>query len=191
MVNGVQCCDVEPFDEADQPVGVLRVGGIAVLLQCPRPGFVVHDIQLEEVGIPFPVGQEERMVVVGILHGGVLAEALLQLVVIDQNRVAVPLMAFDAEMVVALRGQTAFAAGALEDALRHRDAGRNLVLVHLLHRHIGVLLYVIPDVLLVVLRENRNTPQQTSQQTYYFLHILRIRYFFFYRAPALPYSLFP
>ena len=79
-------------------------------------------------------------------------------------------MALDAKVVVAFRGQTTFPARALENALRHRDAGRNLIFVHLLHRHIRKTIDIIADILLVVLRKNRNATQQNAQQTNEFLH---------------------
>jgi hypothetical protein len=68
-------------------------------------------------------------------------------------------VAFDAEMVVAIHGQMAFAASALENALRDGDAGWNLVFFHLLHRHLGILRNIIADILLVVLRKNLNATQ--------------------------------
>ena len=53
-------------------------------------------------------------------------------------------------------GEAAFAAGALEDALRQRDARRDPVLVHVLDGHLRILFDVIADVLFVILSENRN-----------------------------------
>ena len=85
-------------------------------------------------------------------------------------------MAFDAEMIIAIRRQAAFATRTFKNALRQGDAGRNLVLLHLLHGHILILLHIRAHVRLRVLggniRKQSDKHQQETSDTQYISHIL-------------------
>ena len=80
-------------------------------------------------------------------HRGILAEFLVRLVVsiheIPPASVKPGLRRLDSEMVVALAGQFALSAGALQDPLGQCDGCGNAVFPHLFHRRLGVFVYVV------------------------------------------------
>ena len=130
----VEFLEVVAFDEGDQEVGVLGVGGVPARLEALRPAFVVGRLQLKQACVPVPK-QELAVVFVALLGVVVDAEALSLLVVVVVGALACPGgVALDAKVVVGPLGQLAHAVAALQDALRQGDARRDAVLLHLRHR---------------------------------------------------------
>ena len=134
-------------DERLEAGRILLAGGVAVLLQPARPSDVIVGGELEEVRVPLVSPQEEGMMLVAVGHGSVLAELLVRLVVgiheIPAAAVQPRFRSLDPEVVVALAGQLALAAGAFQDALCQRHGSRNAVLAHLLHRGLRVFVYIV------------------------------------------------
>ena len=55
----VQAGNVEPLNQADEAVGVLRVGGIAVGLERTRPSRIIQNVQRKQIGIALACGQKK------------------------------------------------------------------------------------------------------------------------------------
>ena len=100
------------------------------------PALVVGDAQFEQARVA-RLHQELRMVLEALGGIAVLPKALAPSIVVVVHLGTRPVaVAFDAEVVVRLAGQLAVPVAALQQALRQRDAGRDAVLLHLLHRHV-------------------------------------------------------
>ncbi len=79
------------------------------------------------------------MVLVALLRIAVDAEAFVWFIVVHKHRFALPaVVAFDAEVVISLRGQTALPVSTLQNSLGQCDRGRNARPLHFLHRPLGV-----------------------------------------------------
>ena len=133
------------FDDLDELVGVLWVGGIAALFQTSRPTLVVAGAEVEETGIARLASQELAVVLVALQHRVVGAEALLSQVVVMIGGGTGPVVTLDTEVVVALDGQVASSGAALQQSLSQCDARWDAVAQHLLYRQVLVLV----DILLV------------------------------------------
>ena len=70
------------FDDLDELVGVLWVGGIAALFQTSRPTLVVAGAEVEETGIARLASQELAVVLVALLGIAIYTEAFSTSVVI-------------------------------------------------------------------------------------------------------------
>ena len=119
------------FDDVDQPVGILGVGGVARTLQSVGPSLVVGLVQSEEALVVGPVGKKLAMVLVALQGRIIDAEQLAPAVVVMAHGPTSPAVALDAKVVVALRGKLARAGSALQQPLGQGDAGRDAVFVHL------------------------------------------------------------
>ena len=134
------------LDDGYQAVGIRGVGSITRLLQAACPAAVVGYLQVEEEGVACPPPQEERVVGVRLGRRAVGTETFVAGIVVVTHAASPPsAAALDAEVVVAFACQRAASGSALQQSLCQGDAGRNLVLPHLLHRQRGVL----PDVFVV------------------------------------------
>jgi len=96
------------FDQLDQFTGILGVGGVTVFLQSVGPSYVVGGFEVEEGFVMVTLGDEEGVVFKGLIGGGVFTEAFEASVVLFIEEIALPVSAFDSEMVVPLYGQVAF-----------------------------------------------------------------------------------
>ena len=153
------------FDDGNEAVGVGPVCGVTCLLQALGPASVVGYLQLEQEAIAGAVGQELGMVLIRVLHPPVGTKALVAGVVVIIHLPPPPTVALDAEMVVALAGQTATPCPALQQPLCQRDAGRDAVFVHLVDGQVGILLdiLVIGGVPVLGLRRHADQHQQYKQ----------------------------
>ena len=153
LIDGVEAGDVVGLDEADEAGGVFGVRGVPGGFQTVGPAGVVHHVKVEEGAVAWTGFQKKRMIVERLLHGGVLAEALLQFVVVNEDGVAGPfLVALDAEVVVSVRGEVAHSAGAFKNPLRDGDAGGDFVLVHLVDGWLLITLDISVNVGFSILR---------------------------------------
>ena len=107
--------------------GILRIGGIATLLQSACPTAVVGALQTEEACIARLRGKKTAMVLVTLAGIVVGTEAFACSVVVVISALASPSVALYAEMVVALTRKVAPSSRTLKQALRKRDACRNVV----------------------------------------------------------------
>lgn len=91
------------FDDLDQLLGVLRVGGVTGLLQSVGPAFIIRGVEFEQVLIPGRFVQELGMIPVRFLDRRVFAETFVRGVVGMRDGLPRPVaFALDAEMVVGL-----------------------------------------------------------------------------------------
>lgn len=131
------------FDDLDELVGVLWVGGIAALFQTSRPTLVVAGAEVEETGIARLASQELAVVFVALLGIAIYTEAFsTSVVIVILLRTHPRGMALDAEVVVALSHEVASSRSTLEESLCQGDAGRYAVSKHLLDGEILVLVDV-------------------------------------------------
>ena len=123
------------FDDLDQLLGVLRVGGVTGLLQSVGPAFIIRGVEFEQVLVPGRFVQELGMIPVRFLDRRVFAETFVRGVVGMRDGLPCPVaFALDAEMVVGLAGQTAVAVVRFEQRLGQFDARRDAVNIHLFDR---------------------------------------------------------
>ena len=115
------------FDDLYQLVGILRIGGIAAGLQSSRPTLVVGLRELEQAGVAWLVGKKLAMIFIAASCVAVYSEAFASGIVVMILCRTGPVMAFDAEVVVALAYEVASAGCALKESLCKGDAGRYAV----------------------------------------------------------------
>ena len=146
---GVEAVEVVRLDDVDEPVGIGGVGGIACHLQPACPAHVVGGLQAEEAGIALVRREEDGVVLVGIADGLIDAEAVVARVVVAIDLAPCPVVTLDAEVVVAVARQLALPGTGLQQRLRQRNAGRDVVLLHLVDSQ-GLVLLDVLDILLVL-----------------------------------------
>ena len=130
----IEQMEVVVLDDADQTLRIVGRRGVAGRLQTARPALVVGRRIGEKRVVAGLRVEKYGMVMIRRLDRFVGAETLVLLVVVVIDPGAGPvLLALNAEVVVRLERKTAVAAVRLEDALRHGDAGRNAVTLHLGH----------------------------------------------------------
>ena len=119
--------------QVDEFVGVARIGGIAAPFESVSPAAIVGGGEVEQWRIAF-FHQKPGMVFVALFGGVVCAETFADLIVVVCDGGIGPFRAaFDAEMVVAFRGERTFALLAFEQPLGECDACRDAVLPAVLH----------------------------------------------------------
>ena len=103
----VKAVELVVLDDLDQPLRVLRVGGVAGFLQAVAPGLVIGDVQVEEKCVAVSVAQEVGVILEGFGRVAVFAEAGFPGVVVlfVVCRALPVVVAFDTEVVVGLDGQ--------------------------------------------------------------------------------------
>lgn len=83
------------------------------------------------------------MILVGVPRRAVLAKALPLEIIVGIDALPLPsAVTLDAEVVVALSCQTTRSSARLNQSLRHRDARRDLVTLHLANALIGIGTYI-------------------------------------------------
>ena len=115
------------LDNLYQLVGILRIGGIAAGLQSSRPTLVVGLRELEQSGIAWLSCKKLAMVFVAVSCVTVYSEAFAPGIVVMILCRTGPVVAFDAEVVVALPHEVAPSGSTLKESLCKGDAGRNAV----------------------------------------------------------------
>ena len=115
------------LDNLYQLVGILRIGGIAAGLQSSRPTLVVGLRELEQSGIAWLSCKKLAMVFIAVSCVTVYSEAFAPGIVVMILCRTGPVVAFDAEVVVALPHEVAPAGSTLKESLCKGDAGRYAV----------------------------------------------------------------
>ena len=115
------------FDDLYQLVGILRIGGIAASLQSSCQTLIVGLRELEQSGIAWLSCKKLAMVFIAVSCVTVYSEAFASGIVVMILCRTDPVMAFDAEVVVALAYEVASAGCALKESLCKGDAGRYAV----------------------------------------------------------------
>ena len=168
-VRTVEQVELALLDDADQPLGVVGSRGVAGGFQTPGPTLVVVRGVGEERVVARLRVEELGMVLVGGLDGGVGPEAFALGVVVVVDPVALPVaLALDAEVVVGLHRQQAVAAVRFEDALRHGDAGRDSVTLHVGNGDVHVAVDVLFAGLAHLGREPHCAAEEDCRQKYCF-----------------------
>ena len=138
----VEQVQVVLFNEGDEAVGVLGVGGVAAGLQSLRPTFVIRQFEVKQPRVPIPQ-QELAVVVVAVFGVVVHPEAFALGVVVMVGALSGPgRVALDAKVVVGFLGQLTHAVPTLQDALGQGDARGDAVTLHLLNGFVLPLLDV-------------------------------------------------
>ena len=139
-VGTVQQVELVLLDDPHEPLGVVGGRGVSGGLQTPRPTLVVVGRIGEERVVARLRVEKLGVVLVGGFDRGVRTETFALGVVVVVDLLAGPVaLALDAEVVVGLHRQQAVAAVGFEDALRHSDACRDAVALHVGHgdRHVA------------------------------------------------------
>jgi len=135
------------LDDADQPIGILRMGGITCRLQSTCPTLIVSGLQLEKRLIALPTCEELRMIFVGVIDTVVGAETLATLIIIMIGTLTRPPVTLDAEMVVAFPRQVTLTSPTLKQSLCQGNGSRNMITLHLADGYVLILV----DILLICL----------------------------------------
>ena len=178
------------FDDANQFLVVLFVGGVAGFLQTFGPAFVIFHIQIEERFVARTRHQKKRMVGIGIEHLGIFTETSHFAIVEILHRRAVPgSMTFDAEVIVALTRQFTIACARFQQTLRQSDTGRNTILYLLTHGIGGIFLDIILIRFQLDIGPHRQRRRQKHQQQQAFDKVYGF-YFFHRHVSRLKKSIF-
>ena len=132
------------LDDINQALGISRVGGISGFLQAPCPAFIVGDFQLEERSVTRTTCQKLGVIFIRLLGMLVGSETFATGIVVVTDGLSLPIAsALDSEMVVRLAGKRALPCPRLQQALCQSNAGRDMVLLHLIDRQVAILLDVV------------------------------------------------
>jgi len=121
----------------------LLVGSISRGFKTFGPAAVIGYGQAEQALVTIPLCEKIGMVTEGFFGMAVFSETFIRMVIAAvKSRPGPVIMAFDPEMVVGFFGYFALACRRFYDTLGQGYAGRDMVLIHLLHRDIAVCLDV-------------------------------------------------
>lgn len=122
---------------------IVGVCGIAAFPEHPGPGVIVGHVKVKQLQIARAT-QKKGVVVKTLLWRVVYAETFVGRVVVAKHLPPFPFfVAFNAEMVVALRGEGASPGGAFKQPLCQGDRGRDAIFALMLHGKRGITRYII------------------------------------------------
>ena len=131
------------LDDVNEFLSIGGIGGVSACFQSPGPSPVVGTVEPEELGIALVVGKETAMIFIALFGIVVGPEALADVVVVLAHRPSRPSVAFDAKVVVTLRGEQTESCPAFKGSLCQRDARWNAVAEHLFDGQILVLVEIL------------------------------------------------
>ena len=152
------------LDDVNEFLSIGGIGGVAARFQSPGPSPVVGTVEPEELGIAL-VAREEAAVILIALFGVVVGtETLTDVVVVLAHCASRPSVAFNAEVVVALRCERTESCTALKGTLCQRNACRDTVAKHLFD---GQILVLVEILLISLVPPHLPLQRQHDKETHY------------------------